>query len=118
MKSEAVTLISSIIGWVEGAYLVVWNDDARVVSHNWDKSMIDRAKRGQHYLRMIDSSHRPYYWFPIISKEYYKVIGHMSLNAHLDNWLMDLSNPFSLIVDYPEFRIEHDNAFFTGMQVI
>ena len=75
-----------------GKYLILWNDDARMQTENWDSILA----------RKVEVQNKPFVWelsssnhcddiFPAIPREWYELLGHFSLNAHNDTWIQEIS---------------------------
>ena len=73
-----------------GEYLFLWNDDAKLVTPNWDE-IINEYREGLHGSPMaviqIDDKHGWKFGFPFVHREIYNAMGHFSLNAHNDTWM-------------------------------
>jgi len=84
------THINDLCAIAEGEYLFLWNDDAKLVTPNWDE-IINEYREGLHGSPMvviqIDDKHGWKFGFPFVHREIYNAMGHFSLNAHNDTWM-------------------------------
>lgn len=70
-----------------GNWLFQWNDDALMVSENWDTKIYTYDHRNPLVLCPTGDMNI----FPIVSKVFYNILGHLSLQAHTDTWIQDVS---------------------------
>jgi hypothetical protein len=83
--------INNLCSHATGKYLVLWNDDAKMVSDNYDTSIrhyIDNQDKL--YVYQFENNHCPYI-FPVVPRQWFEILGHFSLNAHNDTWIHDLA---------------------------
>lgn len=93
--------INDLCSKASGDYLLLWNDDARIVSDNWDIIINDTiSKQDKLYMYQLENNHA---WecFPMIPKEWYNRMGHFSLNAHNDSWVRLVGEPLNAIRTMP-----------------
>jgi hypothetical protein len=67
----------------KGDWLFLWNDDATMLTPDYYERIceLDHTKP-----IVIDPWQGQGNLFPVLSRKYYEIIGHYSLNAHADSW--------------------------------
>lgn len=73
-----------------GAWLIHWNDDSEMRTRGWDDLLCDAPPVAVQFLR-IDERPTADPTFPVTSRAVYEAMGHLSLNAHCDAWISDVS---------------------------
>jgi hypothetical protein len=95
-----------------GKWLWVWNDDCEMVSHDWDKILLEEYKSTAAFVvNPLNLSNENYIrvgktMFPIVPRFFYDVTGCVSRNQHVDNYIEDVSNALGGIM-FLEERINH-----------
>jgi hypothetical protein len=112
--------LNELAGVSEGEFLFVWNDDAKMISENWDVYVAEHC--GKLCVLQIDNNHFSHpelsehgaFIFPIIHRKYYEILNHISLNPHSDTWVHFVASFCDIEIN--EFRIfaYHDRADLTG----
>ena len=76
--------INTLAGNGQGEWLFFWNDDGVMVTEGWDE-VID-SYTGQFKLLAPKDNHNghPYAIFPVVPRDWYILIGHLSQNAQND----------------------------------
>ena len=84
------THVNDLCAIADGEYLFLWNDDAELLTVEWDKIMEEHSQ-GLHgtpiAVIQIDDTAGWKFGFPFVHREIYRAIGHFSLNAHNDTWM-------------------------------
>lgn len=95
-----------------GNWFVFWNDDAVMKTPGWDTEIISHSDT--FCLQAFDTHNKhPYSIFPIVPREWFDLIGHLSLHQLNDAWLsqiawmLDIVKPISV-------EVLHDRADLTG----
>ena len=103
--------INELAGVSEGEFLLLWNDDAQMLTEGWDEYVAEHS--GKLCVLQIDNNHF-HYIFPIIHRKYYEILNHISLNPHNDTWVHFVAAFCDIEIN--EFRIcaYHDRADVTG----
>jgi hypothetical protein len=74
-----------------GKYYVLWNDDARMVTRDYD-SLFQSYFSTQDKLFVYQFQNNHYCdIFPVVPREWIDLLGHFSLNAHNDSWIQQLA---------------------------
>lgn len=98
-----------------GSWLMIWNDDLTMLTHNWDDVLHDHigrflvfdpkamnsAKRFQHGL------------FPIVPRKWLTTLGHLSVSPHCDTYMFFVADGLNARRSGP-FRVYHDRFDETG----
>lgn len=96
-----------------GQHLMFWNDDALMLSQNWDIE-IDKEAGFFGVLRMQCPNHpHPFALFPIIPRKWQELFGCISKVAHSDWWIYQICNPLGRLKNIP-VEVYHDRADLTG----
>lgn len=107
------TYVNTLAGYSNGEWLFFWNDDAIMNSEGWDD--IIRSYDGQFKLLAPTDNHNghPYAIFPIVPRDWYMLIDHLSQNAQNDAWLSHIAYMLD-IFERTEVNVTHDRADITG----
>lgn len=107
------TYVNTLAGHSNGEWLFFWNDDAVMNSEGWDD--IIRSYDGQFKLLAPTDNHNghPYAIFPIVPRDWYVLLDHLSQNAQNDAWLSHIAYMLD-IFERTEVNVTHDRADITG----
>lgn len=86
----------------KGDWLLIWNDDAEMQSADWDEKI--RACESGKILNLTGQFNT----FPVVHRSVYESLGHISLQAHCDTWLQQVSRSAKIEVDLP-LQIKHES---------
>lgn len=105
--------ISHLASNCNGAWIITWNDDARMESQDWDKEIASYT--GQFKLLAFKDNHNkhPYSIFPILPREWMVLFGIISPQQAIDAWVSQvcyLTDCFQRI----ESTVLHDRHDLTG----
>jgi len=105
--------LNELAGVSSGEFLLVWNDDATMLSNGWDDYIMEHTGKIC-VIQMKNNHFSKYGIFPIIHRKFYEILNHISLNPHSDYWVHLVADKVGIEID--EFRIEayHDRADVTG----
>jgi len=105
--------VNTLAGNAQGEWLFFWNDDCLMVSEGWDE-VIDQYN-GQFKLLGPKDNHEghPYAILPIVPKDWFILMGHLSQNAQNDAWLSHIAYMLD-IFERVDFEFIHDRADITG----
>lgn len=96
-----------------GQHLMFWNDDAIMLSTNWDVA-IDNDSGYFGVLRMQCVNHpHPFALFPIIPRQWQELFGCISKVAHSDWWIYQICKPVNRVKNI-NVNVYHDRADLTG----
>lgn len=90
-----------------GDWLLVWNDDARMARPNWDVFIHEHDHRRPVALNLTSEHPGAMNLFPCVSRAWYETVGHLSLQAHTDTWIQDVSREAGVERSERRVRIEH-----------
>lgn len=95
-----------------GDWFVFWNDDAVMKTAGWDTEIVQHT--GEFCLQAFDTHNKhPYSIFPIVPKEWFDIIGHLSLHQLNDAWLSQIAWMLDIVKPIP-IEVLHDRADLTG----
>jgi len=105
--------VNTLAGAASGEWLFFWNDDCLMVSEGWD-DVIDQYN-GQFKLLGPKDNHagHPYAILPIVPRDWFILMGHLSQNAQNDAWLSHIAYMLD-IFERVDFEFIHDRADITG----
>jgi hypothetical protein len=95
-----------------GDWFVFWNDDAVMESSGWDTEIVSHT--GEFCLQAFDTHNKhPYSIFPIVPREWYELLGHLSQHQLNDAWLSQIAWMLDIVKPIP-IKVLHDRADLTG----
>ena len=105
--------VNTLAGAATGEWLFFWNDDCLMDSQGWDD--VIREHDGEFKLLAPKDNHdgHPYAILPIIPKDWFILMGHLSQNAQNDAWLSHIAYMLD-IFERIDFSFTHDRADITG----
>lgn len=107
------TYVNTLAGASTGEWLFFWNDDAIMDSTGWDDEICKRD--GEFKLLAPTDNHEghPYAIFPIVPRDWFMLMGHLSQNAQNDAWLSHIAYMLN-IFERTDIMVTHDRADLTG----
>ena len=107
------TYVNTLASGAKGQWIFFWNDDGLMVSDAWDE-IIDQYN-GQFKLLAPTDNHdgHPYAIFPIVPRDWFMLMDHLSMNAQNDTWLSHIAYMLD-IFERIELEFIHDRADITG----
>jgi len=105
--------VNTLAGAATGDWFFFWNDDCLMVSEGWDE-VIDQYN-GQFKLLGPKDNHNghPYAILPIVPRDWFILMGHLSQNTQNDAWLSHIAYMLD-IFERVDFEFIHDRADITG----
>lgn len=105
--------VNTLAGAATGEWLFFWNDDCLMVSEGWDD--VIREYDGEFKLLGPKDNHNghPYAILPIVPKDWFILMGHLSQNPQNDAWLSHIAYMLD-IFERVDFEFIHDRADITG----
>jgi hypothetical protein len=105
--------VNTLAGSATGEWLFFWNDDGVMVTEGWDD--VIRSYTGQFKLLAPHDNHdgHPYAIFPIVPRDWFTLIDHLSQNAQNDAWLSHIAYMLD-IFERIDVEFIHDRADITG----
>ena len=107
------TYINTLAGNSTGDWLFFWNDDCLMVTEGWDE--VISSYTGQFKLLGPKDNHEghPYAILPIVPRDWFILLGHLSQNAQNDAWLSHIAYMLN-IFERIDVEFVHDRADITG----
>lgn len=93
-----------------GDWLLLWNDDARMLTPGWDVIVQQHPPR---VLWPISNDISGCNTFPIWPRAWSQAMGHVSLSPHCDSWIQHIGEALQLQERIP-VEVLHDRADLTG----
>lgn len=97
----------------QGQWLLLWNDDALMISQNWDKEV----ESNRDFLGMIhmttDNFQKNLTLFPMVPKKWIDVFGCLSLSNLNDSWIQDICAEAGTVLPISS-KVFHDRFDVTG----
>ena len=104
--------VNKLAAKAAGDWFVFWNDDAVMQTPGWDTEIIKHT--GEFCLQAFDTHNKhPYSIFPIVPREWFDLIGHLSLHQLNDAWLSQIAWMLDIVKQIP-ITVLHDRADLTG----
>ena len=105
--------VNTLAGNASGDWLFFWNDDGIMVTDGWDD--VIRSYTGQFKLLAPRDNHdgHPYAIFPIVPRDWFTLVDHLSQNAQNDAWLSHIAYMLD-IFERIDVEFIHDRADITG----
>lgn len=100
----------------KGDWLFFWNDDAVMISNNWD-AIVRQMDGTFAVLRTQVTNHpHPYALFPIVPREWYTELGFLSDTCQSDRYIYEVATKIQVqqcMINIPVY-MEHDRFDLTG----
>lgn len=105
--------VNTLAGNASGDWLFFWNDDGIMVTDGWDD--VIRSHSGKFKLLAPRDNHNghPYAIFPIVPRDWFVLMDHLSQNAQNDAWLSHVAYMLD-IFERIDVEFIHDRADITG----
>lgn len=105
--------VNTLAASATGDWMFFWNDDGIMVTQGWDD--VINSYTGQFKLLAPRDNHdgHPYAIFPIVPKDWFMLMGHLSQNAQNDAWLSHIAYMLD-IFQRIDVEFIHDRADITG----
>lgn len=102
--------VNTLAHRAHGDWLLLWNDDARMLTPGWDRRVEEAAPgvlwpahNGSPYLNT----------FPVVHRRVVDLLGHFSLSPHCDSWVQDVADAVG-IHRHIDVAVLHDRFDLTG----
>lgn len=95
-----------------GAWMFFWNDDAVMITRNWDQAIIDYGTEFT-LLRTETNHSHPYAIFPIVPRKWVEITGHLSPHQINDAWISQVAWMLDIVKNIPVLII-HERYDLTG----
>lgn len=105
--------VNTLAASCNGEWIFFWNDDAIMISDNWDDMIASHT--GEFKLLAPTDNHagHPYAIFPIVPRDWFLLMDHLSQNAQNDAWLSHIAYMLDIFERIP-LEVLHDRADITG----
>ena len=105
--------VNTLAASCNGEWIFFWNDDAVMLSDNWDETIASHT--GEFKLLGPTDNHdgHPYAIFPIVPRDWFMLLDHLSQNAQNDAWLSHIAYMLDIFERIP-VEVLHDRADITG----
>jgi len=105
--------VNTLAAHATGEWLFFWNDDGIMTTQDWD-NVIDQYNDQFKLLAPRDNHNgHPYAIFPIVPRDWFVLMGHLSQNAQNDAWLSHIAYMLD-IFERIDVEFVHDRADLTG----
>lgn len=104
--------LNSLARYAQGKWFFFWNDDAWMETQGWDDEIL--KYNGQfRILRMPTHNEHPYAIFPIVPREWYRLLGYLSPHQINDAWISQTGYILNIVQNIP-VKCHHDRFDLTG----
>jgi hypothetical protein len=86
--------INALAGQANGDWLLLWNDDARMLTPGWDTRVYMAPKAAVLWPSTNNGPHLNV--FPLVARRMVEILGHFSLASHCDSWVQDVAHAAGL----------------------
>lgn len=104
--------LNSLAGLANGNWLMFWNDDAVMQTQNWDQRITEHNGKFL-CLRMPTHNQHPYAIFPIVPRDWFYLLGHLSNHQLTDATISQISYIAGIMKNI-EVEVLHDRFDITG----
>mgnify|MGYP003870282443 CR=1 FL=1 len=107
------TYVNTLAQSATGEWIFFWNDDGVMLTEGWDD--VIESYNGQFKLLAPKDNHNghPYAIFPILPRDWFQLMDHLSQNAQNDAWLSHIAYMLD-IFERIDVEFLHDRADITG----
>lgn len=107
------TYVNTLAAGARGDWIFFWNDDGLMVTQGWDD--VITSYTGQFKLLAPRDNHdgHPYAIFPIVPRDWFTLMDHLSMNTQNDTWLSHIAYMLD-IFERIDIEFIHDRADITG----
>jgi hypothetical protein len=105
---------NDLAGYAQTNWLVVWNDDAVMMSKGWDTAI--RRYDGEFRVLAFDTHNQhPYSIFPVIPRDWYALLGCISNHQMVDAVVSQMSYMLD-IMTRTDIKVEHERIDLVGLE--
>ena len=97
----------------EGDWIFFWNDDALMLTDNWDEEVVKHTGWFGLLRMPCTSMDHPFALFPVIPTAWRDLFGSVSPVSHNDWWIYHVAKNVGRLIDIPVY-VYHDRADVTG----
>ena len=104
--------LNALAGLANGQWLMFWNDDAVMQTKDWDQRITEHNEKFL-CLRMPTHNEHPYAIFPIVPRDWYYLLGHLSNHQLTDATISQISYILGIMKNI-DVKVLHDRFDITG----
>ena len=104
--------VNALAQLANGRWLMFWNDDAIMQTQDWDTKIIEQDGKFA-VLRMPTHRSHPYAIFPIVPRDWYYLLGHISNHQLTDATISQIAYTLDIMVTV-DIDVLHDRHDLTG----
>lgn len=104
--------LNALAGLAGGNWLMFWNDDAVMQTQDWDQRIVEHNGKFL-CLRMPTHNQHPYAIFPIVPRDWYYLLGHLSNHQLTDATISQISYMLNIVKNI-NVEVLHDRFDITG----
>lgn len=104
--------LNALAGLANGNWLMFWNDDAVMQTKDWDQRITEHDGRFL-CLRMPTHNQHPYAIFPIVPRDWFYLLGHLSNHQLTDATISQISYIVGIMQNI-DVEVVHDRFDITG----
>lgn len=104
--------LNALAGLANGNWLMFWNDDAVMQTKDWDQRITEYDGRFL-CLRMPTHNQHPYAIFPIVPRDWFYLLGHLSNHQLTDATISQISYIVGIMQNI-DVEVLHDRFDITG----
>ena len=104
--------LNSLAGLANGQWLMFWNDDAVMQTQDWDQRITEHNGKFL-CLRMPTHNQHPYAIFPIVPRDWFYLLGHLSNHQLTDATISQISYIAGIMKNI-DVEVLHDRFDITG----
>jgi glycosyltransferase involved in cell wall biosynthesis len=104
--------LNALAGLANGQWLMFWNDDAVMQTKDWDQHITEHNGKFL-CLRMPTHNEHPYAIFPIVPRDWYYLLGHLSNHQLTDATISQISYIVGIMQNI-DVEVLHDRFDITG----
>ena len=104
--------VNALAQLANGRWLMFWNDDAIMQTQDWDTKIVEQDGKFA-VLRMPTHRSHPYAIFPIVPRDWYYLLGHISNHQLTDATISQIAYTLDIMVTV-DIDVLHDRHDLTG----
>jgi hypothetical protein len=104
--------LNALASLANGQWLMFWNDDAVMQTRDWDQRITEHNGRFR-CLRMPTHNQHPYAIFPIVPRDWFYLLGHLSNHQLTDATISQISYIVGIMQNI-DVEVLHDRFDITG----
>lgn len=112
--SKLHVYVNELTALAAGQWLLLWNDDATMLTSGWDSTVRLYDSRKPQVLSLSSTGFgHDLSCFPVVSAVLPQLLGHWSLSPHCDTWMQDIGREARCYQELP-IEVYHDRFDLTG----